>query len=353
MRKILYLGWIGYHNFGDEWMWHMFQQLSNQYLDKSHYEVIPSSPGVDLNDLSAYDTVVLGGGSLLVPGYVDIMYQAVTQHKKTIIWGSGHDRLHRLIMNDDRTFSPEPANESAQYRNMMKEIIGRSAYCVVRGPWTYDYLSENGVSMDHVSVSGDPAMLAALPTLTEKHNARTDEHWIGINWGTSNNRIYGKNEMDVEDELAYAAQRWIRDGYHIYIYVVWDSDRTSAERLQRKIGFLEHVVFDPQVHTLESYSELMQKFEFTVNLKLHANVLSAASEIPFICLGYRFKSYDFVHSMKLPEIIVPTHAARLETALIDMAVHIQHNKASIINHTRELRQLARKQLETPFVDQLF
>ncbi|MCY9761761.1 polysaccharide pyruvyl transferase family protein [Paenibacillus alvei] len=350
-RKILYLGWIGYNNFGDEWMWDMFRHMSNRYLEQDKYEIIPSLPGVDLNDIDPYDTVVLGGGSLLIPGYVDIMYNAAKKNKTTIIWGSGHDRLSRLMINDDRSFSPEPAADSAVYRAMLQEVIRSAAYCGIRGPWTHEYLSHSGAPMDRVSISGDPAMLAPLPSSVHQAE-RTDERWIGLNWGTSYNRIYGRNEAALEDELAHAAQRWIREGYKIYIYVVWGPDREAAKRLQQKIGFPEHVVFDPELHSLDAYLKLAQKFDFTVNFKLHANVLSAAAGIPFICLGYRFKSYDFVHSMNLPTIIIPTHAAHMETALLETASYIQNNRTDLIRNMQDLRERAELQLVTPFRDKL-
>lgn len=352
MKKILYLGWIGYNNFGDEWMWNMFQQMSNYYLDQDKYQIIPSFPGVDLKDISGYDAIVLGGGSLIIPGYLDIMYEATQQNKCTVIWGSGHDRLNRLITNNDKTFSPESENHSGKYRRMLQEVVHNAAYCGIRGPWTQNYLEECGVSLEHVTVSGDPAMLTP-PLVLEKNGENSQKRWIGINWGTSYNRIYGKNEEKVEDELAFAAQRWIREGFNIYIYIVWNPDLQSAQRLQQKIGLPKHIVLDTKVHTLESYLQLISKCHFTVNLKVHANILSAAANIPFICLGYRFKSYDFVYSMNLPDIIIPTNFPQIEEALLHTAAHIQNNKESIIKRFHELHQLVKTELETPFVKQIF
>lgn len=72
-------------------MWKAFEQLAHELLDPQKVQIIPSLPGVDLQDLSPYDTVVIGGGSLLVPGYVDVAYRAVQQKKQLLIWGSGYD----------------------------------------------------------------------------------------------------------------------------------------------------------------------------------------------------------------------------------------------------------------------
>ena len=82
MKKVLYIGWLGFNNLGDELMWEMFRELSEKYLDPTKYQVIPSLPGVNLKDLSPYDVVVLGGGSLIIPGYIDLLHQAVKERKK-------------------------------------------------------------------------------------------------------------------------------------------------------------------------------------------------------------------------------------------------------------------------------
>lgn len=351
MKKILYVGWIGFNNFGDEWMWTMFQQMSNRHLNSKKYKVIPSLPGVDLKELSEYDTIVLGGGSLLIPGYVDVMHQAMRENKRIMIWGSGHDRLNRLVANHDRTFSSEPANHSEKYCNMIQEVVHNATYCCIRGPWTQDYLQECKVSLENVKISGDPAMLTSPPEIKKDHK-RSEERWIGINWGTSYNRIYGKNEEQVENEIAFAAQRWIRQGYKVYIYIVWGPDLKSAKKLQQKIGFPEQVVLDPKVHTLESYLQFISNFDFTVNLKLHANILSAAANVPFICLGYRFKSYDFIHSMNLPNMIIPTHCSQIEADLLDTSTYILNNREFIIDHFHKLRQLVTTELEKNFIKKL-
>lgn len=352
MKKILYLGWLGYHNFGDEWMWNMFDQLSKQYLSANKYQVIPSLPGVDIHDISAYDTIVLGGGSLLVPGYMDILYEAVQKRKKILIWGSGHDRLHRLLIHEDGSYTPEAENDNKLFHEQIRVVIENCDFCSIRGPWTYQYLEQCAVSMEAVSISGDPALLC-LPTSIQPNISHIQKRWIGINWGTSHNRVYGKNEQYVEDCLAFAAQRWIRQGYDIYLYVVWDADQEVCQRLQQKIGFPERVVFDPHIHSLQLYLELMQRFVFTVNFKLHANILSAVANIPFICLGYRFKSYDFIHSINAPQFIIPTHAKQLEAELLAIATHAQQQRGDISSSMKRYREIAYQQLTLPFIEKLF
>jgi hypothetical protein len=51
MRKVLYLGWIGFNNLGDEWMWEMFKAMSEAHLKGDEYQVIPSLPQVEWKSL--------------------------------------------------------------------------------------------------------------------------------------------------------------------------------------------------------------------------------------------------------------------------------------------------------------
>ncbi|BFH68604.1 hypothetical protein J27TS7_25820 [Paenibacillus dendritiformis] len=346
MKKVLYLAWIGFNNLGDEWMRAMFEQLAKLHLSPEEYQVILSVPGVDIKDVTKYDTIVMGGGSLLIPGYLDILHDAVREGKRVIIWGSGHDRLNAF------SFGPNTPPESERFCLKMKEVVDHAAYCGVRGPWTFEYMRQMGVAMDRVNLSGDPAMLASPPA-SDPDDEHTSERWIGINWGTSYNRIYGNDEAYVENQLASAAKFLIEEGYKIYVYPAWGPDREACKRLCTKIGASDHVVYDAGVHSYEKYLQLIKRFALTINFKLHANVLSAAANVPFVCLGYRFKSFDFAHSIGLPQLAISTDAAQLADRIRDTAAYALANKKSILEQIGTHRQEARASLEKPFLERLF
>ncbi len=89
MKNVLYLGWLGYKNIGDELMWDIFKQKFNEKVDKSKYRLIPSDKKRlsmlkrNKRQLRHYHTIVLGGGSLLTPSYINILFHAI-QIKKDI-----------------------------------------------------------------------------------------------------------------------------------------------------------------------------------------------------------------------------------------------------------------------------
>ncbi|WP_238933422.1 polysaccharide pyruvyl transferase family protein [Brevibacillus choshinensis] len=347
MRKVLYVGWIGFNNLGDELMWRVFEQLSHKHLDAQQVQVVPSLPGVDLADLGPYDTIVLGGGSLLVPGYVDVAHRAVLQRKRLVIWGSGYDTQMPAQLDAAGRLLDARFGESEKMRQMLREIGQHAVFFGVRGPLTHQYLQEAGVG-NCLSISGDPGMLL-LPPAAGNRKTENGQKVVGINWGTSYNRIYGKNEAAVEDALAKVARQLVDDGYQLYLFTMWGPDRDANKRLCQKIGRPGQVTLDLEVHGHAEMMRRIQEMEATINFKLHANVLSAACGIPFVCLAYRFKCLDFTHSLQLPELTVPTDEQGLAQRILSRVKFAIEYKESIqVNLAEKQKQMISK-LEEPFV----
>lgn len=312
--RMLYLGWVGFNNFGDEMLWRTFRDAAGRKLAPGSYELIPSVPGIDVKNLYRYDAVVLGGGSLLLPGYVDILLDALRLGKRIAIWGSGYDCFHRPKAAGQGIVPPDAVREDPAYAAKLAEAFHRASFRGVRGPWTKTYLETQGVDPALVTVSGDPGLLASPGDF--RRGPKT-EKWIGINWGTVYNKMYGADEAQVEEQLVRTANALLNEGYNLYLYVVWGPDRAPSERLYAKIGAHNgRVVYDPGLHTEEGYARLMSGWTATLNLKLHANVMSAVAGVPFVSLGYRFKCFDFAGQLGLPELVVSTHEPELDGLLL-------------------------------------
>lgn len=351
MRKVLYVGWIGFNNLGDELMWKAFEQLAHELLDPQKVQIIPSLPGVDLQDLSPYDTVVIGGGSLLVPGYVDVAYRAVQQKKQLLIWGSGYDTQEPVRLDAAGRLDHAQMGESDRMREMLREIGQHASFFGVRGPLTYQYLQASGVG-GHLHIGGDPGMLLMPPSTPspEQVDSKQNRPVIGINWGTSYNRIYGKNEAEVEDALAYAGRKLIEEGYDLYLYTMWGPDGNANKRLYQKIACPERTTLDLVVHDHTEMMRRIQAWEATINFKLHANVLSAACGIPFVCLAYRFKCVDFIHSLDVAELAVTTDEQDLAQRILSRAKYAISYKDTIRSSIASKQQQMIDNLRAPFVN---
>lgn len=347
MKTILYIGWIGYNNLGDELMWRLFQERFEARFgaDGGDTRLVASKPGVPTDDMSIYAAVVLGGGSLLIPGYIDLAHAALTAGKPVVVWGSGYDRLDVSAAATD----PSPAWIDGRTAGRLADLTDGAAYFGVRGPLTYRLLELAGVPLRGAIVSGDPGLL--LPRRDETERDGTSRT-IGINWGTTYNRLLGGDESRVEDALAAAAREWLRQGFRLYLYPVWGPDRAPLARLAGKIaegaGDGGEIEVEQQLLDTGALIEKLAACRFTVNFKLHANLLSYAAGVPFLCLGYRFKCFDFAHSVGISDFVLPTDSPRLAERMLEAAEQLENEREQTLRRMNRCRDVYRERLEAPF-----
>ncbi|RDW19350.1 polysaccharide pyruvyl transferase family protein [Oceanobacillus chungangensis] len=351
MKKVLYIGWIGYKNLGDDLLWNIFYGLSEKFqLEAKQIKIVPSFPRVDISDLKPYDTIVLGGGSLISPTYIHILKKALDMNKRVIIWGSGIDRISEKnlesLQSSTKLQLRQRFNEGEAI--ILKNVFSRASYGGVRGNLTKQALVALGVNQEDIQVIGDPGLL-----LTTKKPLNKKEKIIGINWGTTLNTLYGNNEKHLELQLVETCKALINKGYKLYIYCVWDQDKAACQRLYKKIDDVENVVLDYTLYSEQELIPLLSSCTLTINYKLHPNLLSLAANVPFIALGYRYKVFDFAQSVGLEEYVLSTSNTNLLEDILNLTSKIETNTESILNTYKEKRDLYLPLIEKPFYSNLF
>ncbi|NEZ42466.1 polysaccharide pyruvyl transferase family protein [Paenibacillus alvei] len=333
MSRVLYLAEIGYKNAGDQVMWDIFQRHFRNNLASDRFRVAGRQAAGTAS--SVFDAVVLGGGSLVAPAYLAKLEEARQGNIPYYIWGSGVDKwVTRAGLDAMLNGSPLPAAFTAQAKDFKVADIFRNAhFAAVRGPLSQAFLQAAGVEAENIAVSGDPALLLTpqdAKFASDKLPLPGGGPYIGINWGTAMNQIFGKDEAFVEDELAAAAKRWIQQGYSILLFVMWPKDIPASRRLMNKIGDANRVRL---LETVDPYEVMgiIGQCKFTVDLKLHAAVLSAVMRIPFIALGYRFKVFDFAASIDAIRYVISTDSPTLAQELLYAANHIHENYTQTVN----------------------
>lgn len=356
---MLYVGWVGYNNLGDELMFDLFKKQMAFLGDEYQLDHVNCEKRF-LNNVSCseYDLIVLGGGSILNGPQVtissliiDFLYQALILDIKIMIWGTGIDWLVESTIPALENKQQIKLDIHENQRMKIKTIFTESVWSGVRGPLTLELFNQIGIT-DPVQICGDSAFLLDSGSKTA---AMTNQgkKIIGVNWRTSFGYVYGQNEQHIEDQLANVLQELIRQGYKVHFYIVWEGDIEAVTGLYHKVNRDESIVLDTKLYDPYDLMELMKQFDFTINFKLHANYLSLAAQVPFIALGYRFKIYDFVKSINLKQQLVATDSDLIYDGILNAHANILSRRNEILTTLEKYKALYTQRLKEPFTANLF
>ncbi|MCM1989313.1 polysaccharide pyruvyl transferase family protein [Oceanirhabdus seepicola] len=310
-KKILYLGWIGRHNIGDDLLLDIFKKILLNLNSKTIIKQYDPTRGTNIN-LRPYDLILLGGGSLLRNStFVNVCLKANKMNIPTIIWGSGTDIRNKTHAEKIIYYYNISKNNPSLSKNRMIErniinTVRNSSLTGVRGNITKFLLNSN-----NVKIIGDPGIIFSkvfnkLPLNDEvKKLNLSKENTVLVNWGTSYNSILGNNEKTVEEKLTIAVNKLLDQGYKVVIYPIWNVDLQVCKNFAKKLNH-KNLLCINKLYNVYNLARMIQSCKFTINLKLHANILSMSYGKPFICLGYGLKCYDFVESINSKDLYIPT-----------------------------------------------
>ncbi|MGL5507736.1 MAG: polysaccharide pyruvyl transferase family protein, partial [Paraclostridium sp.] len=281
---------------------------------------------------------------------------AINLGKKVMVWGSGYDWAEKDFIDllESSESPPYLFSDSTEFK--LNEISLNGQFFGVRGPLTYKLLEKSFIDMSNINISGDPCFLLKPKPMYEYTpilKITDDKPIVAINWGTCLNKIYGNNEHLIESTLTKVCKSLIASGYRLYIYVMWNEDIAPCTNLYNSIDDPRNVTLDTNLYCAGQILTLLEKCVFSINLKLHANIISSVARTPFICLGYRFKSMDFVKSINCEDLIVFTDDLNLKSSIEDKIDYISNNYDLITNKIDEEINKYNSFLEIPFVDNLF
>ena len=326
IKNILYLGWLGKGNVGDDVLFELFKFMFYKYHPSKSNDIavnIDAFPIVQNYkvDLSAYDLIVLGGGSLIhLPYWLNICAEGMRSGIPVVSWGTGFDGAYK----EKHYHSLKLTENHVDY---FKSIYEKFDYLSVRGPFTTKMLTNLGVEKE-IHEIGDPA-LVYVSEIFDNHLEVVKEHkHILINWGTSHNNIFGRNELFIEEELVTVIRTLILQGYIISIYPIWTEDINAVKRLGQKVNDdrcnVQEVVYEAKI-----LQKVIQNSYLSINLKLHANILAAAAGRPFISLAYRGKCFDFSTTVDCLDYTIATDAVTSDR-ILDLVQNIEHDYDDIV-----------------------
>jgi Polysaccharide pyruvyl transferase len=332
-RAGIYIGWVGYLNLGDEAMFDLcrgrFPGIRWSRLGNITYKPYPAQ----LLHLSRPDLLRLR--ELASEEFITqrrLRYLATkTVHKLARFSGrevglcGGGTYINRnaaaledyiSVRSQSRHLVPtfgtgviNPAFWSTRedgWTDLRKEWVSALAELPVvgvRGPASKALLDEAGAR--NVVVCGDPAVSFHAPYAAKalpSHQGGALR--VGINSGDCSGHLWGRAE-DVQDAFV-ALARWLqRSGHQIEIIPVWQKDVEACLDLARRAE-LDRSTVSPVCYTHEAFFERVEKLDLMVCLKLHAGILAAAANVPFVSLEYQPKCRDFAASVGWEDFVIRT-----------------------------------------------
>lgn len=282
MTEILYLGFAGHGNLGDD----AIKDALAARLNEFRFYNIPVHKARIAHAIATGEAfgrrqcpLLLGGGTIL----------------GRTLW-RGHFRRTQMVFKpkswtmlgagvEDPAFSGDSSYTSDAEMRQWKPLLERFNDVSVRGPRSREILLEAGIQS---TIVGDPALLLEPSGLD-----RSKDIDILINT-TCGDDQWGGRALDWTDRLAVAVAPFVRQGARVAFLRMEKTDeawnRRTAERL--RLPLEEH---RPQ--SASALFDLLASSRMLVGTRLHANVLSAAAGVPSISLEYRPKCRDFMESI--------------------------------------------------------
>ncbi|UGB28720.1 polysaccharide pyruvyl transferase family protein [Metabacillus sp. B2-18] len=348
--KLLYIGYLGFNNVGDEVCYESFIQSINRWSNSVEkviaYDIKENKGIKDIQSKESIDAVILGGGSLFQGDiFLTLAEEAIELELPLYSYGTGIDYLTEETLSkyiNGESFEPPSFFDNRKINaHRIKKVIESITYTGIRGPLTLHFIKSLTPIKSSIEIIGDSGFIYSPDSdhyIMNHYLFPIQGPLIAINWGTTFNKLFGYNEALVEDQLVESCYYLISKGYHIVIYPMWDQDIESCRNLYHRLNNKDRVTFIPEVCSSSQIFSFLGKCHFSINLKLHANILSAAAFTPFIQLAYRSKGFDFALSVNQVETTLYTHSSNLLESIKEKEENFTHYRENYIDTLKAEKQ---------------
>lgn len=281
-----YVGWLGHDNLGDEAMYQAIQGLLS-----SSCNLIPYRDGrqenllrwLGLSGSRFFDMALVGGGTLVNPGFWPPVEALARQGTPLVMFGTGAG---------SSGFGQTPRVSLAPWSTIAKSFVAVG----VRGPLSQQSLYELG--FEEVEVIGDPALSLALSNLpTPTRPAR-----VVVN-------LAGEPARELLVELAGLLAELACEGAELVGAALSFRDIEAFDRFFETEGAPSFPIVTITREPAR-YIRLVSGASVVVAVRLHAAILACCAGTPSLLFSYRQKCEDFMASMGLTEYLLPWEPVR-------------------------------------------
>lgn len=310
MRRIIYYGWLGHKNLGDEALF---------YVNRSIFRKANLVPyGSMLTRFIRPLACIVGGGTYINEYGSVTEIRQIQQSMPFIIFGAG--------VQNPSYWLTVPGYVDA--RKTWNEILERSPFVGVRGPLSLQILKDQG--FHGAEIIGDPALSLRDEAVIYRTGRR-----IGLNFGFTDNNLWGHDDDAVYNELRNLVKTLHRLHYNISLFSTYPADTQSLVQMRKDLPEIEglhiHYKYTPAV------LRYFRNIDIFVGMKLHSVVLAHCAYTPSLMIEYRPKCADYMASMGLKEWTVRSDRIGTDN-IIDILARLSED---IKNHQEHLFEKTR------------
>lgn len=338
MQSALYVGWTGHGNLGDEAMlevcekrfsyrWIPFETWNAQPRPKDFAHRAMSSPSIllksftdelrtrrrlrsflnarkaNVNSSAGPSLALLGGGTLInaTDEFLE-QYRTASQRVRSAVpvFSCG------VKTPDFFAGKGEWLDRSREWIDATSDlsVVG------VRGPLSREFLESAGAR--NVRVTGDPAVWLHEPLPLSANLNRERPFRIGVNCGSAK-YIWG----DLSQLLRWQAeivQQLVACGHKVELFAICPEDMAACKEVARLANVGIAPISEPLTR-YAAYKARLNDLDVVFAVKLHAAVLAACANVPFIMLEYQPKCRDFCASIDWETYNVRTDCASAANVL--------------------------------------
>jgi len=325
-KTLLYLGYVGFENLGDEVCFAAFLQWAKRLeplVDIRCCDLRNPRPIARIHSETPLGGVMLGGGSLLQgTTFVKPALEAVNLGVPLFMFGTGIDYMTeayaRLLADDAQPDVPPQMFDGKELRlDALSAIVSGCRSAGVRGPLTERFLNLIGGG-GKASVIGDPGMIYEPEEDASmlRDYPISERRFAAVNWGGTFNSLFGCNEQRTMMGVVDGIRGLILRGYKILIYAMWPNDLAPCRSLWQAVGCPDDCMLVRRLYPIDAICTMLKHASFSVGFKLHAGVLSANAGTPFLSLAYRSKCLDFALSVGSLAYCVSTGSVSIPQAIL-------------------------------------
>jgi hypothetical protein len=327
---------VGYGNYGDDVIFDVikstFKDVSLKLSDAKPIWATLSKKSSSGMNLPAH---LLGGGTLIFRSqYIDPIERLIENKSKIFCFGTG-------VADTGYWKKTIDAQKVDTLVARWVSALNSFDYIGVRGPLSKKMLEDFNIK--NVEIIGDSALAINILNVKKQSTSST----IGISIGSHD--PIGRNQSEINDVIATFVKEKSLSGFDFCFLQFSEMDKIHAQEIVRKSGIssAELVNFSGDI---SAFSQSIQHCSFIIGQRLHATVMAAAFNIPFISLGYQPKCQDFAQSIDCSEYLIDVNDIDIEvlSQKFDLAWAERKQYTSLlkekVSHYSQLQNLRAKEI---------